>query len=151
MATLEFYRRLDYDFSIYEGEESLRGLINEGFIGTESLCINEFNYLELNAARDVILCYLRPIAKINKNENSYSLKHIVEHILAKETNGVINYISNGTFILAMYSCGFRIWRTKRTLSKILCKWKQDSVVSLFLYLNSVFKHKHKLIHNQAPV
>ena len=40
---------------------------------------------------------------------------------------------------------------KKTLSKILCKWKQDSVVSLFLYLNSVFKHKHKLIHNQAPV
>ena len=38
-----------------------------------------------------------------------------------------------------------------TLSKILCKWKQDSVVSLFLYMNSVFKHKHKLIHNQAPV
>ena len=29
--------------------------------------------------------------------------------------------------------------------------KQDSVVSLFLYLDSVFKHKHKLIHNQAPV
>lgn len=112
MATLEFYKRLDYDFSIYEGEESLRGLINGGFIGTESLCVNEFNYLELNAARDVILCYLRPITKINKNENSYSLKHIVEHILAKETNGVINYISNGTFILAMYSCGFRIWRTK---------------------------------------
>ena len=41
--------------------------------------------------------------------------------------------------------------TVKVLSKILCKWKQDSVVSLFLYLNSVFKHKHKLIHNQAPV
>ena len=40
-------------------------------------------------------------------------------------------------------------KTFLTLSKILCKWKQDSVVSLFLYLNSVFKHKHKLIHNQA--
>ena len=39
----------------------------------------------------------------------------------------------------------------RTLSKILCKWKQDSAVSLFLYLDSVFKNKHKLIHNQAPV
>ena len=38
-----------------------------------------------------------------------------------------------------------------TLSRILCKWEQDSVVSLFLYLDSVFKHKHKLIHNQAPV
>ena len=37
------------------------------------------------------------------------------------------------------------------LSKILCKWKQDSAVSLFLYLDSVFKNKHKLIHNQAPV
>ena len=98
MATLEFYRRLDYDFSIYEGEESLRGLINEGFIGTESLCINEFNYLELNAARDVILCYLRPIAKINKNENSYSLKHIVEHILAKETNGVITLVMEHLFL-----------------------------------------------------
>ena len=40
---------------------------------------------------------------------------------------------------------------KETLSRILCKWKQDSVVSLFLYLDSVFKNKHKLIHNQAPV
>lgn len=40
---------------------------------------------------------------------------------------------------------------KKTLSKILCKWKQDSAVSLFLYLDSVFKNKHKLIHNQAPV
>ena len=41
--------------------------------------------------------------------------------------------------------------SKKTLSKILCKWKQDSAVSLFLYLDSVFKNKHKLIHNQAPV
>ena len=38
-----------------------------------------------------------------------------------------------------------------TLSKILCKWKQDSVVSFFLYLDSVFKNKHKLVHNQPPV
>lgn len=112
MATLEFYKRLDYNFSIYEEEKSLQGLTNEGFIGTESLRVNEFDNLELNAARDVILCYLRPINRINKSESSYSLKHIVEHILAKETNGAINYISNGTFILAMYSCGFRIWRTK---------------------------------------
>lgn len=40
---------------------------------------------------------------------------------------------------------------KKVLSKILCKWKQDSVVSLFLYLDSVFKYKHKLVHNQSPV
>ena len=34
---------------------------------------------------------------------------------------------------------------KTTLSKILCKWKQDSAVSLFLYLDSVFKNNYKLI------
>ena len=39
----------------------------------------------------------------------------------------------------------------KTLSKILCKWKQDSVISSFLYLDSVFKDKHKLVHNQATV
>ena len=32
-------------------------------------------------------------------------------------------------------------RSFDTLSRILCKWKQDSVVSLFLYLDSVFKNK----------
>lgn len=45
----------------------------------------------------------------------------------------------------------RKFKNYKTLSKILCKWKQDSAVSLFLYLDSVFKNKHKLIHNQAPV
>lgn len=33
----------------------------------------------------------------------------------------------------------------KVLSKILCKWKQDSVVSLFLYLDSVFINS---IYNQ---
>ena len=33
--------------------------------------------------------------------------------------------------------------SKTTLSTILCKWKQDSVVSFLLYLYSVFKNKHK--------
>ena len=48
--------------------------------------------------------------------------------------------------------GERLLRDRKaTLSKILCKWEQDSAVSLFLYLDSVFKNKHKLIHNQAPV
>ena len=40
---------------------------------------------------------------------------------------------------------------RKTLSKILCKWEQDSVISFFLYLYSVFKDKHKLVHNQSPV
>ena len=33
----------------------------------------------------------------------------------------------------------------------MCKLKQDSAISLSLYLDSVFKNKHKLVHNQAPV
>ena len=36
-------------------------------------------------------------------------------------------------------------RHDKTLSKILCKWEQDSVVSFFLYLDSIFKNKHKLV------
>lgn len=52
----------------------------------------------------------------------------------------------GVFKFSSYSI-----KKQKTLSKILCKWKQDSAVSLFLYLDSVFKNKHKLIHNQAPV
>ena len=35
----------------------------------------------------------------------------------------------------------------KVLSKILCKWKQDSAASLFLYLDSVLK----LVHNQTLV
>ena len=54
-------------------------------------------------------------------------------------------LKTNTFTIAPYA------RYSLTLSKILCKWKQDSVVSLFLYLDSVFKNKHKLVHNQAPV
>ena len=69
----------------------------------------------------------------------------------------LKYILNTIlFVLALSFLSMCIFKTtelslKWTLSKILCKWKQDSAVSLFLYLNSVFKNKHKLIHNQAPV
>lgn len=57
----------------------------------------------------------------------------------------------GCEVIVQLINGKEVTEYKETLSKILCKWKQDSVVSLFLYLDSVFKHKHKLIHNQAPV
>jgi len=45
----------------------------------------------------------------------------------------------------------KIKDNETTLSKILCKWKQGSVISFSLYLDSVFKNKHKLVQNQAPV
>lgn len=37
MATIDFYKNLDYEFSIYEGEEELNGLTNGGFIGVNPL------------------------------------------------------------------------------------------------------------------
>lgn len=110
MTTLDDYKKLDNEFSIYEGEEELNGLTNGGFIGTNPLKISDFNILELNAARKVIECYLVPISSINKRHSSYELKHLIERILINETNHQINYVSNGTLILAMCDAGFRIFR-----------------------------------------
>lgn len=110
MITVDFYKSLDYGFSIYEGEEILNGLTNKGFIGTNPVRISDFNKLELNAARYVIECYLMPISCINRTHSSYGLKHLIERILANETNQQINYVSNGALILAMYDAGFRISR-----------------------------------------
>lgn len=110
MTTLDDYKKLDYEFSIYEGEEELNGLTNGGFIGTNPLRISDFNELELNAARKVIERYLVPISSINKRHSSYELKHLIERILINETNHQINYVSNGTLILAMCDAGFRIKR-----------------------------------------
>lgn len=110
MATVDFYKSLDYEFFIYEGEEELNGLTNGGFTGAKPLRISDFNKLELNAARNVIECYLVPISSINRTHSSYGLKHLIERILANETNQQINYVSNGALILAMYDAGFRISR-----------------------------------------
>ena len=53
-------------------------------------------------------------------------------------------------VISLYAKGMSVSDIE-TLSKILCKCKQDSVVSSFLYLDSVFKNEYKLIHNQSPV
>ena len=111
MATVDFYSNLHYDFSDYENDDELIGLTTAGFSGSDHLKINEFNMLELKAARDVIACYFRPIESINNRRSSYGLKHIVERYLNKETNGVIYYVSNGTLILAMYDAGYKIKRS----------------------------------------
>ena len=67
------------------------------------------------------------------------------------TRGIINIIKNRRKNDIKRVTDMTVNSLNMTLSKILCKWKQDSAVSLFLYLDSVFKNKHKLIHNQAPV
>lgn len=113
MPTVDFYKNLGYDFYQYEDKEELRGLTPGGFNGGDApLNVKDFNDLELQAARDMIACYLRPIERINTSSTSYGLKHLIERALDIATQGAINYVSNGTLILAMYDAEFRIKRLK---------------------------------------
>ena len=103
MPTVDFYKNLGYDFYQYEDEEELRVLTPGGFNGGDApLNVKDFNDLELQAARDMIACYLRPIERINTSSTSYGLKHLIERALHIDTQGAINYVSNCTLILAMY-------------------------------------------------
>ena len=74
----------------------------------------------------------------------YKIYSLEKQKMEYNDNEVYNHIGVGFLIVFSYI-------VIMTLSKILCKWKQDSVVSFFLYLDSVFKNKHKLVHNQPPV
>lgn len=136
MASAEFYANLDYDFSIYEGEEELRGLTTGGFNGNASLNMKDFNLLELKAARDMIACKLSPIKTINLSSTSYGLKHLVEHALRIETNGEINYVSNGTLILAMYDAGYRIKKKESSSPNCYFNVSKKSVENLTKFINS---------------
>ena len=73
-------------------------------------------------------------------EHQAALKRLDDSMFVKSDN-----------VLDTMLLGLKKSSDSLTLSKILCKCKQDSVISYFLYLDSVFKHKHKLIHNQSPV
>ena len=48
---------------------------------------------------------IQKIKTINKSSSSYGLKHIVERYLKATKTGY--YVSNGIFIAAAISCGFR--------------------------------------------
>ncbi|MDC2175199.1 hypothetical protein PO073_24595 [Bacteroides thetaiotaomicron] len=134
MTTIEFYEKLDYDFSIHEGEEELKGLTIGGFQGTAPLHVKDFNQLELKTARDMIVCKLKPIKAINQRSSSYGLKHLIEHALRIETNGQINYVSNGTLIFVMYDAGYNI---KRDGSSPNCYFNvsKKSINDLAKYIN----------------
>ena len=115
-------------------------LINSEFISLYvDNFINNTSHFQINDARQL------PIV-IPQKKIFESLQKLVADCISLKRTAVIDEI-------LMEEKQYELDRLVRllTLSKILCKWKQDSVVSLFLYLNSVFKHKHKLIHNQAPV
>jgi hypothetical protein len=137
MPTIEFYKNLDYDFNQYEGAVELQGLTIGGFNGgNEILNVKQFDHLELQAARDIIACYLRPIRSINTSISSYHLKHLIERTLCVKTNHVINYISNGTLILAMYDAGFSIRRLKDGSPNCFFNVSMKSVNKLMMYVSN---------------
>lgn len=136
MLTVDFYKNLGYDFYQYEDEEELRGLTPGGFNdGDNSLNVKDFNDLELQATRDIIACYLRPIGRINTSSTSYGLKHLIERALHIETQGVINYVNNGSIILAMYDAGFRIKRLKDGSPNCYFDVSRKSINNLNKYVN----------------
>ena len=130
MPTVDFYKNLGYDFYQYEDEEELRGLTPGGFNGGDN-----FYDLELQATRDIIACYLRPIGRINTSSTSYGLKHLIERALHIETQGVINYVNNGSVILAMYDAGFRIKRLKDGSPNCYFDVSRKSINNLNKYVN----------------
>lgn len=69
-------------------------------------------------ATDIIRCYFNSPSgkyhKFNERHSSYGLKHFVERLLAKITKGRIDYINNGTLILAMYHVGYKFQQIRNT-------------------------------------
>ena len=107
------------EFAYLEKEKSLKGLSFGGFTDSKKfVSLNSFNLEELMCAQYIIKRYFRSPSlrynKFNEDYSSYGLKHMVEDILYKITGGRINYVSNGTVILAMHHCGFKFKRIPGT-------------------------------------
>lgn len=107
------------EFAYLSKEKTLKGLTVGGLTdGKKLVNLNDFDLEALMCAQDIIKCYFwSPSGRYNKfNEDysSYGLKHLIERLLNKITKGRINYISNGTAILAMHHSGFKFQRIPGT-------------------------------------
>lgn len=90
----------------YDGESVLFGLTTGGFNGNNDFSIKGFNLLELDWASSFANACGQPIQSINIKHSSYGLKHLAERYARIVSNNEVNYISNGTLILAMIDAGF---------------------------------------------
>lgn len=107
------------EFNYLSKDKTLKGLTFGGFTnGKKFVNLSEFNLEELMCAQDIIKCYFHTPSgrynKFNEDYSSYGLKHLVERLLYKITKGRINYISNGTLIMAMHHCGYKFQRIPET-------------------------------------
>lgn len=90
----------------YNGESELFGLTMGGFNGNKEFSIEGFNLSELDWAVSFANACGQPIQSINTKHSSYGLKHLAERYAKIASNNEVNYISNGTLILAMIDAGF---------------------------------------------
>lgn len=107
------------EFAYLAKDKALKGLTFRGLTDSKKLVnLADFNLEELMCAQDIIKSKFGSPSghynKFNEGYSSYGLKHMVEHLLYKITHGRINYVSNGTIILAMHHCGFKFQRIPGT-------------------------------------
>lgn len=107
------------EFAYLAKDKTLKGLTFGGLTdGKKLVSLADFNLEELMCAQDIIKCKFGSPSghynKFNEDDSSYNLKHMVERLLNKITRGRINYVSNGTVILAMHHCGFKFQRIPGT-------------------------------------
>lgn len=107
------------EFAYLSTDKTLKGLTVGGLTDSKKLVnLDDFDLEVLMCAQDIIKCYIHSAYKqpnkFNEDYSSYGLKHMIERILAKITRNRINYVSNGTLIMAMHHCGFKFQRIPGT-------------------------------------
>lgn len=107
------------EFEYLGKDKALKGITPFGMTDSKKLVnLDDFNLEELMCAQDIIKCFFHSSSgkyhKFNEDYSSYELKHMVEDLLCKITKGRINYVSNGTLILAMYHAGYKYQRIPGT-------------------------------------
>ena len=76
-------------------------------------------------------------AKERRDNNCTFFMKVQDEKSAEYAGGVFLFRLADELVIYLLPISYK--SGKKTLSKILCKWKQDSVISSFLYLDSVLK------------
>lgn len=113
----------DDEIAYLEKDKSIKGLSTFGFSqNKEFLKLGNFNSEEFFCACDVVRSYFqRPSGyyhKFNEEFSSHFLKEMAGDALRKITNGRIDYVSEGTLILAMHHIGYAHQRIGKSSSCI---------------------------------
>lgn len=108
----------DYNFSkkALKYSQELQNLTYIGFKGSSEFSVEEFSEKELSWAFKFAKACGTPIKSINTKRSSYRIKHIAERWAKIMSHDEVNYISNGTLILAMVIAGFQCRRLPDSLN-----------------------------------